>query len=133
MDQVDLTNPESYTTQTLLLISQVMFDCLHSLSGKNFDVETVLEKLKENPLMESSDSWTPSKSEFLQLFNNLMLENQLIETPDKSLDYYKENEPLVVEICERLYKMRISELNAKVDENKKKFNELLQVVKEAST
>ncbi|KAG7812304.1 hypothetical protein KL921_001536 [Ogataea angusta] len=132
MEQIDLTVPENYTTQTLLLICQTLFDCLYSSSGKNFDLGTILQRTKENPLMKDSPQWTPSESQLLALYNNLMLENGLIDSSDKDLEFYRANEPLIVEICERLYNARVSELRTGIDENKERFGELMQIVKSTS-
>ncbi|KAG7910474.1 hypothetical protein KL907_001365 [Ogataea polymorpha] len=132
MEQIDLTVPENYTTQTLLLICQTLFECLHSPSGKNFDLGTILKRTKENPLMKDSPHWTPSESQLLALYNNLMLENGLIDSVDKDMEFYRMNEPLVVEICERLYNARVSELRREIQENKERFAQLLQIVKGAS-
>ncbi|KAG7927797.1 hypothetical protein KL925_002155 [Ogataea polymorpha] len=132
MEQIDLTVPENYTTQTLLLICQTLFECLHSSSGKNFDLGTILKRTKENPLMKDSPHWTPSESQLLALYNNLMLENGLVDSVDKDMEFYRMNEPLVVEICERLYNARVSELRREIEENKERFAQLLQIVKGAS-
>ncbi|KAG7699621.1 hypothetical protein KL929_001260 [Ogataea haglerorum] len=132
MERIDLTVPENYATQTLLLICQTLFDCLHSSSGKNFDMGTILQRTKENPLMKDSPQWTPSESQLLALYNNLMLENGLIDSSDKDLEFYRMNEPLVIEICERLYNARVSELRGEIEENKEKFGQLMQIVKGTS-
>ncbi|GME80116.1 unnamed protein product [Ambrosiozyma monospora] len=131
----DKTTASTYSTQSKLLLSQIIYDLLsndvkqhtHSTTPHQIITQFKSHKLINNPHFHLTDL------QLLHLLNSMMIETELLKEDDelpRELEFYFELNPrLITSMCNVYYLQRVEQLKSQVEVNQQLFRDELKVLK----
>lgn len=118
---INTVSAESYTTQSKLLLCQLLYDL--SPSKKKFTCSRILDSFKRHPLIHDEEMKL-NEDELYELVNDIMLENKLVKTREElpdTLEGYRKRIDLVTAACNKYFFQRQKEIEDEIAENKDVF------------
>jgi len=121
VQNINIVEPASYTTQAKLLLCQLLYD-VAKFTPKKFTAENILGSFKKHPLIKDPDMKL-NVDQLLELVNNMMLENKMLrpENLPGSIEEYKTKVDIIASVCNIYFFKRIEEIETRLKKNKEEF------------